>query len=117
MKTRHLPVAAPIHLGLTLGPCRRGRRDPATRFDDDGFWRATRTPAGPATERVTLRDGGVLVEAWGSGADWLLEAAPALLGLDDDPGSFRAAHPVIRDLHRRMPGLRLGRTGAVVEAL
>ncbi len=117
MKTRHIPVAAPIHLGLTLGPCRRGRRDPATRFDDGGFWRATRTPVGPATERVSLRDGGVLVEAWGSGADWLLEAAPALLGLDDDPEAFHAAHPVIRDLHRRMPGLRLGRTGAVVEAL
>lgn len=117
MKTRHLPIHAPIHLGLTLGPLRRGRRDPTTRFAEDGFWRATRTPAGPATEHVTINDGGVLVEAWGPGAEWLLEAAPALVGLDDDPSDFRAAHPVIRDLHRRMPGLRLGRTGAVMEAL
>lgn len=117
MKTRHIPSGAPIHLGLTLGPCRRGRADPTTAFDAGGFWRATRTPAGPATEHITIKDGGVLVEAWGSGAEWLLESAPALVGLHDDPGSFRAAHPVLRDLHRRMPGLRLGRTGAVMEAL
>lgn len=117
MKTRHLPVDAPIHLGLTLGPFRRGWRDPTTRFDDGGFWRATRTPDGPASERVTIDDGGVLVEAWGPGAEWLVEAAPALVGLHDDPDAFHAAHPVIHDLHRRMPGLRLGKTGAVIEAL
>lgn len=117
MPSRRVRIEEPIHLGLTLGPLRRGGTDPTTRFDADGFWRATRTPDGPATERIAIRDGGVLVEAWGPGAEWLLEAAPALLGLHDDPSSFRAVHAVVRDLHRRMPGLRLGRTGAVTEAL
>jgi 3-methyladenine DNA glycosylase/8-oxoguanine DNA glycosylase len=115
-RTRHLPARPPIHLGLTLGPFIRGA-DPTARFDAEGFWRATRTPEGPGSERIELSDGGILVEAWGPGAAWLLEAAPALIGLHDDPSAFRAEHSVLRDLQRRMPGLRLGRTGAVVEAL
>lgn len=117
MKSRRLLTPAPIHLGLTLGPCRRGPRDPTTRFDESGFWRATRTPDGPATQRIALDGDAILVEAWGPGADWLLDAGPALVGVDDDPSAFTPHHPVIADLHRRMPGLRLGRTGAVMEAL
>ena len=117
MRKRLLPPAGPIHLGLTLGGLRRGRVDPTSRFDEDGFWRATRTPEGSATQRIAFEGDRVAVEAWGDGADWLLEAAPALLGTYDDPSSFRSHHPVIRDLHRRMPGIRIGRTGAVMEAL
>ncbi|HJR18665.1 MAG TPA: DNA-3-methyladenine glycosylase 2 family protein, partial [Actinomycetota bacterium] len=116
-KVRRLRVPGPIHLGLTLGPIRRGGADPATSFGHGGFWRATRTPDGPGTERIEVDGGEVTIEAWGPGADWLLQAAPALVGLDDDPTAFRAAHPVIHDLHRRMAGMRLGRTGAVMEAL
>jgi 3-methyladenine DNA glycosylase/8-oxoguanine DNA glycosylase len=42
----------------------------------------------------------------------------ALLGLDDDPTGFEPArHPVVARLARAMPGLRLGRSGAVFEAL
>lgn len=116
-ETRRLRCDRPIDLGLTLGAFRRGWRDPTTRFDDSGFWRATRTPDGPATELVRADRDGITVRAWGPGTGWLLENAPALVGLHDDPSVFRAAHPVVRDLHRRMPGLRLGRTGAVMEAL
>jgi 3-methyladenine DNA glycosylase/8-oxoguanine DNA glycosylase len=57
------------------------------------------------------------VSAWGAGAEWALDAVPALLGLDDDPGGFEPDHPVLADLHRRFPGLRIGRSGAVTEAL
>lgn len=117
MRQRFLSPSGPIHLGLTLGPLRRGPADPTSRFDDDGFWRATRTPDGPATERIAFDGDRILVEAWGPGAAWLLEAVPALIGVDDDPSAFRSHHPVIRDLHRRMPGIRIGRTGAVMEAL
>ena len=117
MPKRFLLPSGPIHLGLTLGPLRRGPVDPTSRFDDDGFWRATRTPHGPATQRIAFDGGRILVEAWGPGAGWALEAAPALIGMDDDPSAFRSHHPVIHDLHRRMPGIRIGRTGAVMEAL
>jgi 3-methyladenine DNA glycosylase/8-oxoguanine DNA glycosylase len=57
------------------------------------------------------------VEAWGPGAGWVLEHAPALLGLHDDPAAFRPSDPVVRDLHRRVRGLRVGRSGAVVESI
>jgi 3-methyladenine DNA glycosylase/8-oxoguanine DNA glycosylase len=79
--------------------------------------RATGTPGGPATER--LRDLGeeVEIEAWGPGAEWLLEAAPELIGESDDPTAFQPQHPRLRDLSRRLPGLRLTRTRAVFESL
>jgi 3-methyladenine DNA glycosylase/8-oxoguanine DNA glycosylase len=60
----------------------------------------------------------VRAQAWGPGAQWLLDALPAILGGDDDVSGFAAdAHPVIRDAARRHPGLRLGRSGRLMEAL
>jgi 3-methyladenine DNA glycosylase/8-oxoguanine DNA glycosylase len=55
--------------------------------------------------------------AWGSGAAWLLAALPALLGADDVPEDFAPDRPLLRDLVRRHPGLRIGRSGLVLEAL
>jgi 3-methyladenine DNA glycosylase/8-oxoguanine DNA glycosylase len=87
------------------------------RMAGDGIWRATRTPAGPAT--VHLSGGGhrVEVEAWGPGTDWALERAPALIGADDHEEGFEARHPVVAQVRRRLRGLRVGRSDAVVEAL
>jgi 3-methyladenine DNA glycosylase/8-oxoguanine DNA glycosylase len=87
------------------------------RFAGDGVWRATRTPAGPAT--IHLSGGGdrVDVEAWGTGADWAVEHAPALIGADDHEDGFESRHPVVAQLRRRLRGLRIGRSHAVVEAL
>ena len=82
-----------------------------------GVWRATRTPDGPATLHLSQHDGTITAQAWGPGASWALETAPLLVGTDDDPAPFVPHHPLVRDLHRRLPGLRLGRSGAVVEAL
>ena len=56
-------------------------------------------------------------EAWGPGADAALAAVPALVGLGDDPAAFRPAGALLRELARRAPGLRLPKTGAVLEAL
>ena len=58
------------------------------------------------------------LQAWGPGADRVLDGLPGLLGQLDDPDGFDpVAHPLIADLARRRRGLRLGRTGAVFEAL
>jgi 3-methyladenine DNA glycosylase/8-oxoguanine DNA glycosylase len=57
------------------------------------------------------------VEAWGAGAEWALERAPALCGELDDSDGFDPRHPLVRELSRRFAGLRLPRTGAVLEAL
>ncbi|MFD8589676.1 DNA-3-methyladenine glycosylase family protein [Streptomyces sp. NPDC059637] len=110
----------PLDPALVLGVLRRGPGDPALRTAADGsLWRASRTPCGPGTLRVARRRGEDLVEAsaWGPGAPWLLDALPSLLGADDDPAAFTPRHRVLLHAHRRHPGLRLGRTGLVLESL
>lgn len=112
-----LTVNEPIDLALTLWPLRRGRFDPSIRLDASGFWRATRTPEGLAAVHIARDGSQIVARAWGSGARFALDAAPALLGLDDDPGTFVAHHEVLRRAHRSLLGMRQGRSGAVMEAL
>jgi 3-methyladenine DNA glycosylase/8-oxoguanine DNA glycosylase len=114
---RSIRLSRPLDLRHTLGPVRRGSGDPTVRVRGTEVWRATRTPQGPGTERLLLLPEGVLrVEAWGPGAEWLVDRAPALAGELDDDSGFSPAHALLRDLHRRSPGLRIGRTEAVFEA-
>ncbi|MFE7778093.1 DNA-3-methyladenine glycosylase family protein [Streptomyces sp. NPDC057445] len=114
---RYVPPG-PLDLGLVLGPLRRGPGDPTFRTTPDGsLWRATRTPDGPGTLRIGARDGAVHAEAWGPGAEWLLEQLPAMLGEDDDPDAFEPRHRLVAATHRRRPGLRLIRSGLVMESL
>ena len=80
-------------------------------------WRATRTPLGPAAVHFRREGDQISLTAWGPGGEWLLDRGPALVGLEDLPGDFAPRHPLVRDLHRRHPGLRFGATGAVVEAM
>lgn len=110
----------PVDVRRTLAAHRRGAGDPAHCVTPDGAtWRTSRTPAGLATLRVAERPGEGVIEAaaWGPGASWSLEMLPALLGGDDDPTGFAPTHPVLRAAVRRFPGLRIGRTGRVMEAL
>ena len=115
--SRTFGLRRPLHLGLTLGPLRRGRSDPSMRIGPGGVWRATRTPEGPVTTRVSVADGIVTMQAWGPGAEWSAAALPALVGEDDDEAGFEPREPVVARLRKRLPGLRIGRSGAVVEAL
>ncbi|WP_405980414.1 DNA-3-methyladenine glycosylase family protein [Streptomyces sp. NBC_00158] len=117
-KGRTWDPGTPVDLGLVLGPLRRGPGDPTFRTTPDGsVWRATRTPGGPATLRVRATSGGVDAEAWGPGRDWLLDNLPTLLGAADDPAVFVPRHRLVHASHRRRPGLRLTRTGLVLESL
>lgn len=101
-----------------LGPLRRGPADPTFRATPDGsVWRASRTPLGPGTLRVGLRGGVAEAEAWGPGAEWLLEQLPAVLGALDDPDAFEPRHRLIALAQHQRPGLRLTRTGLVMESL
>lgn len=100
-----------------MGRLRRGAGDPTLKRLDGVWWRATRTPdgAGVASYRVDGPD--VVVEAWGPGADWLLEHAATLLGADDDPTGFDPQHPLLAQLWREHQWLRVGATGNVIEEL
>ena len=114
---RTLRLSRPLDLRRTLSPVRRGGADPTVRMGAREVWRATRTPVGPGTERLVLEAGGTLrVEAWGPGAGWLADRAPVLVGELDDASAFRPSHPLLRDLYRLHPGLRMCRTEAVFEA-
>jgi 3-methyladenine DNA glycosylase/8-oxoguanine DNA glycosylase len=119
---RTFALSGPLDLRLTLAPLRRGPADPTLRFSADrSAWRATRTPDGPATLRLVPDGASIRAQAWGRGAEWAIEQAPELLGaLDDDAATFAAAvsgHSLLRGLRARFPGVRIGRTRRVLEAL
>lgn len=107
-----------VDMVAVLSPLRRGGGDPSFQFAPDGSaWLAGNTPAGPGTLRLRRSSSEVHAEAWGEGADFLLDGVPALLGADDDDSSFVAHHDVIAEVRRRMPGLRLGASGRVWDVL
>jgi 3-methyladenine DNA glycosylase/8-oxoguanine DNA glycosylase len=130
----------------TLSAHGRGGGDPTFRVDEAGaVWRTSLTPDGPGTIRVLAaapvradsaapertdsasegRRGTssatgtrVLAHAWGQGAAWLLDALPGILGLHDDVSGFDPdPHPVLREIVGSHPGLRVGRSGRLMEAL
>lgn len=106
-----------VDLEWTLGHLRRGGgKDTSVRIGRGIVDRATRTPQGPASQRITALERRIRVEAWGPGAEWLIAQAPALLGALDHPEEFRPRHPALARLHRELAGLRIGRSGAVFEA-
>jgi 3-methyladenine DNA glycosylase/8-oxoguanine DNA glycosylase len=105
-----VPVTGALDLRRTLTPLHGW-------FADDGWWLTARAPDGPGTIRIRRTHEQVVGEAWGRGANWLLESLGALSGLDDDPTAFVTDHPLVGDLHRRNPGSRFGRTGLVFDAL
>jgi 3-methyladenine DNA glycosylase/8-oxoguanine DNA glycosylase len=128
----------PVDVRRTISVQGRGRSDPTFQPDEAGaIWRTSLTPDGPGTIRVlparpsAPAPGGdeaevpaeppcprVRAQAWGPGAQWLLDALPGCLGFYDDISGFDPdAHPVIRDAARRHPELRLGRSGRLMEAL
>lgn len=116
---RTVTFSGAASFGHTLAPLRRGPRDPCFRLPGDGtIWRTSLLPSGPVTARISraAADAAHCV-AWGGGAQEFLETLPALLGADDDASDFHPQDPIVAAAHRRVPHLRLGRTGRVLEAL
>ncbi len=117
MATRTLTLSRPLELGATLGALRHGPADPTIAFSATTVVRATRTADGPATVELRHEGDRVTAEAWGRGTERALDALPALLGEDDDDGEFRPADRLLRELRLRHSGLRIGRSGQVMESL
>src|SRR6266699_1216882 len=116
--TREWLVPFPVDVPLTLSVHRHGGGDPAYATDAAGaVWRTSLTPDGPGTLRVRSRGAVVTAQAWGPGADWLLDRLPAQLGFHDYRTGFTACHPVVGELALRYEGLRVGCGGRVFEAL
>jgi 3-methyladenine DNA glycosylase/8-oxoguanine DNA glycosylase len=117
--------AAPyvIDVRTVLAVHRRGYGDPSYAVDQAGaIWRASLTPDGPGTLRIGWRADrtlGTLItaSAWGEGASWLLERLPGLVGAEDRPQEFVPHHEMLREVARRRPGFRIGKSARVFEAL
>ncbi|MBB0245857.1 DNA-3-methyladenine glycosylase 2 family protein [Streptomyces alkaliphilus] len=120
----------PYDMRRSLEVMGRGARDPALMALRDGtVWRASRTPEGPASVRLRQTPapagagrgdgpaGEVVATAWGPGAEWLLRRLPDLLGAGDRPDDFVPRHAPVADVWRRHRGVRLIRTGLVMESL
>lgn len=109
----------PLDVRLTLMHVRRGGGDPTLRVLPDGtVWRTLRTGDGPATLHLRPGPDGVAATAWGPGARRALAAVPDLLGARDDPRTFDAhGHRRLAVAHHRLRGLRMPRTGDVLDAL
>jgi len=109
----------PVDVRRTLAPLRRGTGDPTYRIAEDGaVWRTSLLDSGPVTLRIgqrTLHE--VDAAAWGPGAAEAVGALPDLLGARDDAEGFVPRHPLLADSAARSPGLRVPRTGRVVESL
>ncbi|GAA0331532.1 DNA-3-methyladenine glycosylase family protein [Micropruina glycogenica] len=109
----------PCPVGQIWATWRKGAGDPTYRVDRGRHWRGIRTPLGPATLAVQpLNIEGVIVaEAWGEGAEWVLDQLPTMLGADDDPSGFVPRHPQLSQALREHPHWRLGRGNLVWQAL
>jgi 3-methyladenine DNA glycosylase/8-oxoguanine DNA glycosylase len=115
---RTITLDRPLDLAGTVAALVRGPSDPTTRLHEREIFRALRTPSGPATLLLRLRDRCTVdAQAEGAGATEALEIdAPGLVGAGDDPGALRPKPGVLADLVHRRPGLRLTRA-AVMPAL
>jgi 3-methyladenine DNA glycosylase/8-oxoguanine DNA glycosylase len=107
----------PLDLAATMAPLAHGTGDRTIRLERHEVWRATVTPAGPATIQLLRTRGGVAARAWGAGAGWAVDHAAELVGATDVPPSFADAHPLLAAIARANPGLRLPRTNRPFEAL
>lgn len=113
-----LHPATPLDLALTLRLHARGRGDPTMRLATHQAERAGRNGDGAYAIRIWRSGDEIRAEAWGPGAEAAIVGLPGLLGEDDDPAGFQPdRHPLVARLARDIRGLRVGRSGAVLEAL
>ena len=118
MIERSLELRGPLDLVATLAPLVHGHGDRTIRLTRSEALLAFRTPDGPATLHLrSVTATRLAVGAWGPGGEHAVADAASLVGEDDRPELFVARHPILRNLQRRHPGLRLPRTGRIFHAL
>ena len=117
MPVRRYRLTGVLDLRETLAPLARGPADRTLRFGAGRVFRASRTPDGPASVALSQAGDEVVAEAWGQGAERALDDVPALIGLLEEPAPLVRTYPVVDQLLRRHPGVRIPRSGAILEAL
>lgn len=112
MPVRTLTLSEPVDVRATLRSKHLVRRARVP-----GTWWSGRSPEGPFSINFRKYGNRLELEAWGEGSAWALEYAPDFVGLDDDPDELVPRHELIRDLVKRSPGVRIGASRLVWEAL
>lgn len=105
----------PIDLRQTLSGTAFLPSDPTVRLGTRSYERATHTPDGPGSIRISWQpdDSRAAIETWGDGATWLLDRAPKLVGLDDDPSGFDPPEGPLRQVWKKQRHNHIGATGTV----
>jgi 3-methyladenine DNA glycosylase/8-oxoguanine DNA glycosylase len=107
----------PLELLTNTSATRTGGADPTGFVRDGRMWRAAYFAAGPASLCIWVDGAALRAEAWGAGASDALASVPNFVGLTDDGASFDSGlHPLVRDVARARPGVRLIRTEAIFDA-
>jgi len=115
---RSWPLSRPLDLRRTVGILTHGAGDPVSRFAGGRFWTAGRTVDGPGTLSLRLAEDRLWAQAWGPGAERLLAGVPELVGDFDDWSDFdTSGHERLHQVRRALPGLRITRTGRVMDSL
>lgn len=110
-------------LNASISAVARGPSDPCSVHFGGAWWLAFHTPNGAVTLRLQQTSDGVQADGFGPGADHALDTMPMLAGADDDwaefdSPEFQAALPtLVRNARRLHPGLRLPRTGRILDTL
>jgi 3-methyladenine DNA glycosylase/8-oxoguanine DNA glycosylase len=115
--TRTFEVQGPLDVRSTLRMQFMWGASTWLKVDDTGAWYARRTVDGPGTVRLRQRGDRLLAQAWGPGAERVLDSVPALLGLGSGGLQVEGHHPQVRELAKRFSGLRVGRTDHVYPRL
>jgi 3-methyladenine DNA glycosylase/8-oxoguanine DNA glycosylase len=112
-----LDLDGPLDLGGSLGALARGHGDRTIRIARDRAWWTTRTPDGVATVGIAAVGPRLLrADGWGPGAEAALARIPRLFGRATDELADSGDERISTLAHRR-PGIRVLRTGAILESL
>ena len=112
-----VPGTAGMDLLGTCRPMADGTSDPTWRFGRGVAVRAMSTPQGPVTVELRSGSGDVGARTWGPGSAWLVPRLERFLGPPAPTDFASDLHPVVHDLHRRHPGLRLGASLRLVDVV
>ncbi len=111
------PLDGPLDFVRSFAGWRTGAGDPTCRLGADRVAKAFRLDDAPHSVEIAREGEGLVVRAWGPGAERVVARGRELAGLDDPVETFAPAHDALARLARAHRGIRFGCAPSLVEAL